>query len=168
MKFFSRAGVGRLAFALGRALEHLLLLEELGRGREALQVESRRWYDPCCDSSSLQVGDQSPELLERVRLHEDVVFGQKEGGDFRELPNGGRVGVGDDGAKFVEGVVQVVHSSSLPGVDVQADVLALPVLRFAWGVTVVAPSLLRSKNFRYVLMGIINDFHATLVICMKT
>ena len=79
-----------------------------GGGREA------RDGHPCRVG---QVGHQLPHLLQRVALHQDVVLGQQQGGDLAQLPHRGRVRVGDHVPQLVQGVVQIVHSSTLTGVD---------------------------------------------------
>ena len=45
------------------------------------------------------------------------LLGEEESGDLGELSDGGRVGVGDHVAEFVERVVQVVHPAALAGVN---------------------------------------------------
>ena len=87
-------------------------------------------------------GDETSHLLEGVRLHEDIVLGKQQGGDLRQLAHGRAVGVRDDGAQFVERVVQVVHASSLAGVDAQsAPPLALRLAAGSVTAVVVSQSL---------------------------
>lgn len=69
--------------------------------------------------SLVQVRHQPPHLFQGLSLHEDVVLGQEESGDFGEFSHRGAVGVGDDGPEAVQGVVQVVHPPPLPGVDAE-------------------------------------------------
>ena len=85
-----------------------------GGGREA------RDGHPCRVG---QVGHQLPHLLQRVALHQDVVLGQEERRDLAELPDGGRVGVGDDVPQIVKSVIEIVHPPPLPRVYGEALVL---------------------------------------------
>ena len=79
-----------------------------GRGREAGDGH------PCRVG---QVGHQLPHLLQRVALHQDVVLGQQQRRDLAELPDGGGVGVGNDIPQLVQGVVEIVHSTTLARID---------------------------------------------------
>jgi len=54
-------------------------------------------------------------------LHQNVVLGQQESGDLGQLAHRGAVCVWDDGAKFVQCVVQIVHAATLARVDRQPD-----------------------------------------------
>lgn len=67
----------------------------------------------------VQISHQPPHLLQSLRLHEDVVLGQEQGGDFGEFPHRGAVGIRDNGAQPVQGIVQVVHPPPLPRVDAE-------------------------------------------------
>jgi hypothetical protein len=58
-------------------------------------------------------------------LHEDIILRQQKGGYLRQFPHRGAVGVRDDGAKFIQSVVQVVHPPAFARVDVQSDALPL-------------------------------------------
>lgn len=53
-----------------------------------------------------------------VTLHEDVILRQEKSGYLRELSHWGAVSVGDDGAKLVQGVVQIVHPPALPRINI--------------------------------------------------
>ena len=64
-------------------------------------------------------------MLLRVYLHEDVVFGEQEGGDLGQLADGRSVCVRDDGAQLVQRIVQVVHSTAFARVDSQPHQLRL-------------------------------------------
>lgn len=69
--------------------------------------------------SLVQIGHQPPHLFQSLRLHEDVVLGQQEGGYFGEFSHRRAVGVRDYGAQAVQRVVQVVHPPPLSGVDAE-------------------------------------------------
>lgn len=69
----------------------------------------------------VHVSDYPAHFFEGVGLHQDKVLGEEESGDLREFPDRRGMGVRDDGSQLVEGVVQVVHSSSFAGVDAQTN-----------------------------------------------
>jgi len=83
----------------------------------------------CCDASHcrsggsrvVDVANESSKFVERPCLHEDVVLGKQQRGDLGELSDRRTVCVRDDGPQLVEGVVQIVHTASLSGVDAQSD-----------------------------------------------
>lgn len=81
--------------------------------------------------TDLKVSDEASQLVQGVGLHEDVVFGEQEGGYLGQFAYRRRVRVGDHAAQFVQGVVQVMHPPSLARVYVQAYRLALTILPLA-------------------------------------
>lgn len=60
-------------------------------------------------------------------LHENVILREEQSGNLGQFSHGRTVGVRNYRSKFVEGVVQIVHSPAFPGVDVQPH--AFPLAR---------------------------------------
>ena len=76
----------------------------------------------------VHVSDDPSQFVQRVGLHHDVILGQQQSGDLGQFADGRRVGVRDDAAQLVQGIVQIVHPSPLSSVDAQPDGFALSVL----------------------------------------
>ena len=70
--------------------------------------------------SLVHVADQSPQLVERPRLHQDVVLGEQQCRDLGEFAHWRSVRVRNDGAQFVQCVIEVVHSTPFTSVDTQS------------------------------------------------
>ena len=81
-----------------------------GRGRGAWQRGQRH------PRAVRQVGHQLPHLLQSVGLHQDVVLGKQQSGNFTQFADRGRVGIGNDGSQIVHSVVKIMHSTSFPGI----------------------------------------------------
>ena len=81
-------------------------------------------------------------LIQRVVQHQNIVLRQQQRGDLGQLPDGGPVGVGHHLAETVQGGVQIVHAASLPGVDLEPQLLYLRLVpRLLQGEHVPTPHL---------------------------
>ena len=90
-----------------------LPLKGQGQGYRRRGWETGNWHP----GRVRQVRHQLPHLLQRVALHQDVVLGQQQCCDLAELPDGGRVRVRDHVPQLVQGVVEVVHPTTLARID---------------------------------------------------
>ena len=76
-------------------------------------------------AAAVDLAHQPLHLLQGVAQHQDVVSGEKQGGNFGELAHRGSVRIGHDLAEPVHGHVEVVHPFPLAAVNLETDGLHL-------------------------------------------
>lgn len=89
-------------------------------------------------TATINIPHQLLHLLQGAGQHENVVASQQQGGDFGEFTDRRPLSVGHDFPQAIHGLVQVVHSFSLPAVDLQSQFLHLVLAEFGPGLSLAA------------------------------
>ena len=61
--------------------------------------------------------------LTPTHLHKNVIFGEKKGGDFRQLAYRRRMSVRYDRSQLIECIIEIVHSTAFTSIDIETYML---------------------------------------------
>lgn len=74
-------------------------------------------------------------VLEYITLHENIIFSEQQCCNLGQFPHWRTMGVRNDRTKFIKCIIQVVHSSTFPRVNIQSNTFSLTgALGFWWTV----------------------------------
>jgi hypothetical protein len=54
------------------------------------------------------------QFLQSIGLHQNIILGQQQSSYLGQFPHRRTMSIGNNSSKFIQGIVQIVHSSSFP------------------------------------------------------